>query len=366
MPIKNELLNKYTFDIIGKKDSKYNKNLFVCYTPFHILVSLLIACILKRNNDDVCDIVVGKDHFNDASVIMEMIKSKIPWIDKVDGINDKKVTKKINNMKSLFRKTIKVLFLKGFYRANEPKVKQIKLNKNVRIFLFNDSPLLSLYFLKSKGGAYFLVEDGKANYNSFKNNNLKNFVRKIFKFYRCMGRHPKIKKILVQRPNCLPGDIRNKGIELNLDYLIDDLNEKEKIMICNAFPGYKKFYLSFSLKDKFKKRVLLLTQPLSEDGLIDEEEKINLYEEVIRNYHNKYKIFLKPHPRENTIYENYFSKVITLPQSFPIELLKFDKSILFDLGISYSSSSIDNLDCIKQKIILKNKKKYFKGYIKVF
>jgi len=126
-------------------------------------------------------------------------------------------------------------------------------------------------------------------------------------------------------------------------------------MICSVFPGYKKFYLSFSLKDELKKRMLLLTQPLSEDGLINEKEKIKLYKKVIENYHNKYKIFLKPHPRENTIYEKYFSKVTILSQSFPIELLKFNKNIKFDLGISYSSSSVDNLDCIKQKIILKNK-----------
>jgi hypothetical protein len=350
--MKNSLKKDY-FSIIFTKN-KFEKNIFVCYTPFHILISLLISFILNRDNNESCDIVIGQDHFNDACDIIKMIKNNIYWINNVYGINDKKVARKINKLNSLIRKTIKLLYFKSFYEDNEPEVGRIKINNNCRIFLFHDSPLLSLYFLKSSGNDYFLVEDGKGNYINKKDFFKKNNYRKIFGFYNSMGRHPKIKKILVQHPRDLPKDIQKKGLKLDLDYMINNISrEKEKRMVCNVFPGYEEFSSTFIKYNNSKKKILLLTQPLSEDGLVDENEKVKYYGEIVKKYINEYIIFLKPHPRENTEYSKYFDRmVIILPKLFPVELFRFNKNIIFDIGISYSSSAIDNLSCIRDKITL--------------
>lgn len=71
---------------------------------------------------------------------------------------------------------------------------------------------------------------------------------------------------------------------------------------------------------KLKNKVLLITQPLSEDGIITEKEKIEMYKEIIEK--NKLEnIMIKPHPREKTNYKKIFPDVELIEGKFPLEIL---------------------------------------------
>lgn len=69
---------------------------------------------------------------------------------------------------------------------------------------------------------------------------------------------------------------------------------------------------------------MLITQPLSEDKVVTEREKIEIYQEILEKEKNKI-IYIKPHPRERTNYLKVFSKydVRILEKDFPLELLSF-------------------------------------------
>ncbi|EKO3806609.1 glycosyltransferase family 52 [Vibrio sp. SSH13-20] len=96
--------------------------------------------------------------------------------------------------------------------------------------------------------------------------------------------------------------------------------------------------------------LLLLTQPLSEDGIIDEDSKINIYSDLIEQYDlSNLNLFIKPHPREITAYIDFFPDATVLESDIPFELVSdffsYDATVM-----TLFSSSIYNTK-FKRKII---------------
>ena len=85
---------------------------------------------------------------------------------------------------------------------------------------------------------------------------------------------------------------------------------------------------------------IIFTQPLSEDNIISEAEKIALYQKLLKNtnYNN---IIFRPHPRETTNYSKYFPNCYIYDKKIPFELLflcgiTFDKAYTIFSTIVYS------------------------------
>lgn len=65
---------------------------------------------------------------------------------------------------------------------------------------------------------------------------------------------------------------------------------------------------------------IVFTQPLSEDGIISEQEKIALYKKLIADADLNELVF-RPHPREKTNYTLYFPNVLIFDKQIPFELM---------------------------------------------
>ena len=169
----------------------------------------------------------------------------------------------------------------------------------------------------------------------------------MYRSYIGEGVDEAVNCIQVQRPGELPSRIRDKAKKLNLKHLSNKLSENQIEKIFRIF-GLPKFDLN-----KIKNGVLLITQPLSEDGFISEKEKLDLYKKIIDENTFGKPIFLKPHPREETNYNEVFQENINyIPRAFPLEIFNLQSSIKFQVGITIWSSSIKNLECVKEKIFL--------------
>lgn len=68
------------------------------------------------------------------------------------------------------------------------------------------------------------------------------------------------------------------------------------------------------------KKVLLITQPLSEDKIMTQADKIMLYRAILSEYDPR-EVVIKAHPREQTDYKTVFPDIETLPKTVPAELL---------------------------------------------
>lgn len=97
-------------------------------------------------------------------------------------------------------------------------------------------------------------------------------------------------------------------------------------------------------------RVLLVTQPMSEDNIMSESDKIAVYKSIMEQYREK--IIIKPHPRETTDYRKFFPNIEVFPKTAPVELLKLlvpeiDRVVTFfstagvNLGQSVDFYSLD-------------------------
>lgn len=227
-----------------------------------------------------------------------------------------------------------------------------KFRDKVNYIVYGQDHLSASNFFVSKY-KFILIEDGLSFHSNYitklkekflKEKFLKKSIRKICKINYHHGLDEKIKEIYVSNLGELSKEYRNKDLKyFNIQELWENVGEKKQQEIVK-FYNIDKNILNFEFcRESY---TLLLTQPLSEDRYITEQEKIAIYSKIIKE--NK-KIIIKPHPRERTIYEKYFKDIRILDKEIPIELysllgIKFNKIVsLFSTGILNSF-----LDCDRE------------------
>ena len=225
------------------------------------------------------------------------------------------------------------------YKLNKI-VKEKKLDTN--LIIGQDHIIGKDYFLNYN---YHLVEDGLGSYTTFYIEQKR--YKKRYVFNKILGRkswngtHENVKKIYFTRKDNISPEIVKKAEFIDLKELWKNKTEKEKKEILNIF-----FFDINEMKKVEARKYILFTQPLSEDSIISEEEKIELYRRVLDNYNNK-KVIIKTHPREKTDYTKIFKDVFILNNQFPAELLSilnihFDKVItLFSTAVMIFEDKID-------------------------
>lgn len=299
--------------------------LYICDSMYHIYLSLLKSRFLLGNHS-----IIIKDTIPDyKNLSKRLIESG--FFNKVSIINELRLIRKKNPL---------ILFNLSYYF--KPLPKEI-IEEEYKIFLFLDTTFYAKFLIK-----YYptiditLVEDGEqiyANYHS----NYRDLVKKIFKLPLGYGRDKAVNSIEVQYPNRINSNLKNKTKLLNIISL-QNIHKKEINVIFSVF--------GFSLDVlKSKSFSILLTQPLSEDNFISEEEKVMLYKKIIVDYMKGESIVIKVHPREKTDYKKLFSDCLIIPGYFPVELLNY-APVVINKGVTLFSSALNNLQKIENKLFL--------------
>lgn len=220
--------------------------------------------------------------------------------------------------------------------------------KNAEINLFMALGYTSAYFVDKYRDSFIrMIEDGERTYAT-RLGVLKILKRKrIYKTFIGEGLDEEIVEIEVQNPERLNEKIRHKGSKLDLKKLSGEISDVESKQLLRIFS------VDIIKVPNHKGGTLLITQPLSEDSFISEEEKIELYKKILNEYTDGEKIFIKVHPREKTDYKNVFEvDYQIISKDFPIELLDLLPNIYFKKSITIWSSAVNNLNCIGEKIFL--------------
>ncbi len=136
--------------------------------------------------------------------------------------------------------------------------------------------------------------------------------------YKSWGISPRCKRLYLAKELSKNSPLYEKEtVPFNLEHLWQNADIHKKKLIWNIF-GIDSKLLSQLMHHSFY--TLLLTQPLSEDRICTEQEKIAYYREIISLY-GLTDIIIKNHPREKTDYRKYFPDTMILPVSVPMELL---------------------------------------------
>lgn len=274
------------------------KKLVMINTVYSLFIDILLNHSWKKNI-----YVFDRENFNEKDLDF-FYKNKLNFTTFVPIKKDKKIIKNVCNYFKYIISIIKIIIY--------------ILKENIKIINGSDSVLpLSLKF---KLEFQYLIEDGMLNYKLPKDRN--DIKKKIIDFlllrpinYKPFGYSKNIKKIYLTGLAPIPEEIKAKVEIINLKELWNKKTKEEKEEILDIF-NFNENIIN-TIKNK---KNILFTQPLSEDGFISEEEKVNLYKRIISNY-KKEELVIKTHPREKTNYKEYFPNVEILNQSFPAELL---------------------------------------------
>lgn len=171
-----------------------------------------------------------------------------------------------------------------------------------------------------------VIEEGTLNYMPYKAapSGMKEKIQDIISLLyglgerkTLMGYGDRCEKIYLTSSLCekIPKGLENKAEIINLQELWNKKSEWEKDLIKEVFAFNEEIF------DKVKgDSVMLFTQPMSEDGIVSEERKIEIYSQIIAKYPGK-SIIIKSHPREKTDYSKYFPACYVMRERYPVELL---------------------------------------------
>lgn len=319
---------------------------FVCGTYFQIYVSMLL--VLYRTDRNAKSLLILNDHTPEIEKIIPALVAN-GFFDHYLFVPFRKIEEQVKTKKGVVEKILK---------RNKIVIQAVENNSDIT--LHNDfiaASEFNLFYVWGYPSAYFvlkypnnysrIIEDGTRNY-FLKTSRLKLLKRKyLLRTYIGDGFDNAIQEIQVQRPEDLDKRVRHKGTKLLLKEKQHVLSPEDKAKVVNVFMK------DHSLVPDNRKKILVVTQPLSEDHFISEAYKVSLYRQLIDEYAGDFLVYLKPHPRELTNYKQKLEhEFIEIPRAFPLEMLDLMEIITFDIGVTLFSSSFDNVACILHKIQL--------------
>ncbi|MEG3278512.1 glycosyltransferase family 52 [Streptococcus suis] len=306
------------------------KRIYICHTVYQVLISLLKMDI---KNDTLLSVGIVKNFPNMRNELMAYV-------------NLVEVEEYTFGLRSMIH-TLETKNWFSFFKNFE------------EIIIFLDHRQVG-HFLNKHKLPYFLIEDG---YNFFKDKRVchlepiqSSWKRILYRWYfrpaTLIGSSPYCQSIEVNDLSLVhPEQAYKPFVEVPRKNLFDSISQERLEAIVQIF-GVKSLFNNEVIKER---RVLLLTQPLSWEFYVTDEERLEIYLAGLRPYYKDYKIYIKPHPRDSFDYSSLGDGIIIFPQDIPIELFELAGYMNFDVGITYSSSSMDYLDCFDEKVYLHEK-----------
>ena len=245
-------------------------------------------------------------------------------------------------------------FCKSMLQRRELK---IRLKNFDKVNIFIDHFTIGAYLDKYKI-PYNTIEDGynffMYEYRDFREKlftkeatvqDYKEFIKHIL---FCKKNKPGFGKycqsIEVNDISVVPKDERyHKFKEVPRKDLFNNISEERKQLILRVFDVEE-------LSEVKYKSVLILTQPLSIDGIMNSDDKqYGFYKKICDKYLSEgYEVYLKPHPRDSVSYERINGAKL-IAQSVPMELIEIVSDVKFERIITHSSTAINFLTCGKEK-----------------
>lgn len=297
---------------------------YVCATPYHLFITLCRIFAYKEES-----YIYLSTHDHNVFKIFNAYRENILKITYVKDV----YLRKRGNIKER-------LFLEDIVDKIEYRSLKNKINKShVIIFPWNLYSLFSpAEYIFKYATRVTLIEEGANLYAMKKPSNKFLFIKKYIygrnlEFYKS----DKIDKILVQFPKRYPNYLQRKIEKFDINNIINLLEEKEKKEIASILSN------DIDIDKINNESIIILTQPLSEDGFISIDEKKEIYKEIIFKYKSEYDIILKKHPRETTKYDYNIDNLIELNGDFPSEVFKL-LDVKFKKAIGICTSAVKFID----------------------
>ncbi|SDS59474.1 Glycosyltransferase family 52 [Formosa sp. Hel1_31_208] len=324
-----------------------SKGLFVITSVYHILLSILHIeeRNLKNNMLVIVEITPGIE-----TLIPNLKNSR--WFDDVILMAGRQQQKKLAGKLTYTLNRKKIVSL---IDAQNTELKALtKHETDYDIYICSPDSAKNYFIYKYKHHNKFMIEDGLKTYVTSAPDTVKKITSTLVNRPLVNGFDKRITKVFATTPDDLPHELKVKSDHLNWKATLANLNMQTLDELTKAFLP------STNLNDAGlfpieKTKSIIITQTLNEDGIVANEIiKLQYYKDFVNQAQTDL-IYFKPHPRERTNYSKLFEadeRIIVLPKLFPAELLNLLPNLKFEKAFTAYSTAIDNLDNVKEKIIL--------------
>ncbi len=311
---------------------------YICYSEFHLFVSLVdtlsngVSGSYILCPDEMQPLISVISIENCTFIYYKKNKIEQEWSD-FKRHSRFALHRYKKNLRAIVNSTIDVVLYDSVFKKSD-------------IYLFNDGTPFAMFLLERyKNSSFVLFEEGELIYST-RRYTINDVVKAFIGFPHSFGRSRQVQHILARFPNRLPRSLQKKAHLYSLQHRIDELSQDDRHTIMRLF-NVDESILSAS----DRKSVILITQPLSEDDIITEDEKLNLYDKILSHYDDKeYVKYIKPHPRELTKYAELNERCRVLASHFPVELLTFI-AFSFDEAITLFSTAIHLVPAAKCTVL---------------
>jgi len=322
-----------------------SNTIFFCSTYYHVFSTVVSVLYGNRNNLYINlkpDIVITDYIPNGQKLLPELNSTKLfSNIIMIYDIKEYEATTYVDKLFFRRKRNIKCI-------QNQLKIDIQNYND---IYIYHDDTWIA-HFLKDSKIEYILAEDGLdylkyIDSTCFKymlpQSNLRTKVKKLIGLkYRYLLESKQVKLIEVNDIINLKIKSDDRIIVKNKKDIYNRLTKYEKQLIYNIFSPA----INLSIRPK---SVLVLTQPLYEDNIVNSYEKqIEIYKNIISIYQNEYNIDLKPHPRDNCDYSK-IGNIKILPKNFPFEIMILDNNYNYEYYLTINSTALNLLP--REKVI---------------
>jgi hypothetical protein len=194
-----------------------------------------------------------------------------------------------------------------------------------------------------KANDVFFIEEGATSYIISADNSLKRIIKTALGYRYNFFADDKLISMYVTKPDCYCDAYLSKVKLLDITVLEKSLSIEAKKRIISVFYN-KNLHIV-----RCANACLVLTQPLSEDNHLTKSEKYFCYKKICDVLSTRFRILIKPHPRDKMNYSGIKNSII-LPSQYPAELINL-LDIDFELVVGICTSAIFTVNA-KEKINL--------------
>lgn len=313
--------------------------IYVCHTHYHVYITLLKEFALPKEEQGTATLVLSKMSA-DFTGVRERIKALGIFEDVIE-YDEKHFTcfdslakykrDDVNFVKKIWNR---ILFTRKYGKLQEAYV-PVDFKAYEDVYVYCDSDPVGTY-LNYKRIPYHSIEDGlnslvhvdAARYDNRGHFWLKAFLAKCNLIFIQNGYSKYCIDMEVNQIEGIRYPIK-KHKEVPRKDLEARLTKEEKAIIIEAFVADpERLKAQLGTVENEKKSILILTEPLC-----DFETRKQIFADLIAEYEKQGSVIIKPHPRDELIYEDIFPDYMILDKKVPMEVLNLLGEGAFDLVV---------------------------------
>lgn len=323
-------MTRIPFDYIikGMKKVESNRRVYICHTYYHAYIAVVKELVGRRQFHGSADIILStmSNDFEklEGRLIESGVFENVYMFDEKEDITSEEVMKYHKDRGNIILNLLQRIKYTRLLGKLQEEYIPTDISKYGDVYVFCDSDPIG-YYLNYKKIPYHAVEDGL---NSGRlDDQARNANKGAWPLKKAMARMGLIFIESGYSKYCIDYEVNDISanhsvpdnvVEIPRSELNDKLTGDDHEILVRIFLENKDRVIDQLIGDSNnnKPNAMILTEPLCE---LDVRKQ--MFEDIVKEYQEGYRIIIKPHPRDLLDYASEFPGVVVVRDRFPMEVL---------------------------------------------